>query len=936
MKPNFALSLSFEGIDLLHRAPDGWRAVGHVSFEDPNLSSAITELREQSQTLAPEGVTSKLILPQNQVKFLTLPLGGTRPAGYRALAENALEGATPYPLQDLAIDWRADGATLHVAAVAKETLAEAEGFAQEHDFNPVSFTAEPTSDFPGEPFFGATETATALLSGPVTPDDDATAVIGPAIFPSTTPEPISAPEIAVMDAPEEAEPVVATPSANADTAQTDYSQLALDIEDELSPAIPLSEEELELIKAAEDTKEVDTKDGGDTLAPSTDLFTQQAAAGDDTTEGDAPLPDAADLLAKPDLTVDYDTGSDGATSDDVAAQDTIDESAPADIAPDQADTAEQTEQPTGGFSFASVRARPLAATNDETPGDAAPKLDGAQRGATFEGVRKLTLRPDRDANTGSATTLPPAAPPTAPATGAEAANATALLKVADSLGPTDEGASDQTEQFKPDTADKSATEQPPSMAVFGTRSETTKVGGKPRYLGLILTAALLVGFVIAYGWASLGERGTEGSFTDLASQQAEAPASAEVATSAIPAPTEDRPLPAVEGATLQAAPDTDEVADLPPELQYEPEAPAEAETVEAIDGVTEDDIADLAEITDTAEPAPELVEISTAERYASSGIWDAAPTRPNTPDAASLEDLYIASIDPDVPAFDAVALPDAGRVRSDITPPTQSLPAAAGTTFSFDQRGLVTATREGALTPDGILIYLGKPPVRPANLPKRAPAADATAAAPGEISAEELERRSKVRPQARPENLIETNERSQLGGRTRSELAGLRPKLRPEGLAEANEQNRLALLNSASAPLVDLSGETRDAINEAVAQSVVSTSLKPKARPQNLDTSVSGSVQVASAVRSQPQLPSSASVARQATVKNQLNLRKVSLIGISGKSGARNALVRMKNGRIKKVSVGDRLDGGRVTAISDSELRYKRSSRTVVLKMPRG
>lgn len=385
MKPNFALSLSFEGIDLLHRAPDGWRAVGHVSFEDPNLSSAITELREQSQTLAPEGVTSKLILPQNQVKFLTLPLGGTRPAGYRALAENALEGATPYPLQDLAIDWRADGATLHVAAVAKETLAEAEGFAQEHDFNPVSFTAEPTSDFPGEPFFGATETATALLSGPVTPDDDATAVIGPAIFPSTTPEPISAPEIAVMDAPEEAGPVVATPSANADTAQTDYSQLALDIEDELSPAIPLSEEELELIKAAEDTKEVNAKDGGDTLAPSIDLFTQQAAAGDDTTEGDAPLPDAADLLAKPDLTVE-------AASDDVAAQDTIDENAPADIAPDQADTAEQTEQPTGGFSFASVRARPLAATNDETPGDAAPKLDGAQRGATFEGVRKLTLR----------------------------------------------------------------------------------------------------------------------------------------------------------------------------------------------------------------------------------------------------------------------------------------------------------------------------------------------------------------------------------------------------------------------------------------------------------------------------------------------------------------------------------------------------------------
>ena len=35
------------------------------------------------------------------------------------------------------------------------------------------------------------------------------------------------------------------------------------------------------------------------------------------------------------------------------------------------------------------------------------------------------------------------------------------------------------------------------------------------------------------------------------------------------------------------------------------------------------------------------------------------------------------------------------------------------------------------------------------------------------------------------------------------------------------------------------------------------------------------------------------------------------------------------------VEVGDRLDGGRVAAISDSELRYVKGGRNVVLKSPK-
>jgi hypothetical protein len=85
-----------------------------------------------------------------------------------------------------------------------------------------------------------------------------------------------------------------------------------------------------------------------------------------------------------------------------------------------------------------------------------------------------------------------------------------------------------------------------------------------------------------------------------------------------------------------------------------------------------------------------------------------------------------------------------------------------------------------------------------------------------------------------------------------------------------------------------------------------------------------------------PSVPSKASVAKQATVKNAIKLRNINLIGVYGKPSSRRALIRLSNGRYQKVAVGDRLDGGRVSAIGESELRYTRRGRDVVLKMPRG
>jgi Tfp pilus assembly protein PilP len=83
-------------------------------------------------------------------------------------------------------------------------------------------------------------------------------------------------------------------------------------------------------------------------------------------------------------------------------------------------------------------------------------------------------------------------------------------------------------------------------------------------------------------------------------------------------------------------------------------------------------------------------------------------------------------------------------------------------------------------------------------------------------------------------------------------------------------------------------------------------------------------------------LPTNASVARQATTKDALNLSKVSLLGVFGTASGRYAMVRQPMGGVKKVKVGDRLDGGQVAAITANAVQYQKGGRIVTLSMPAG
>ena len=60
------------------------------------------------------------------------------------------------------------------------------------------------------------------------------------------------------------------------------------------------------------------------------------------------------------------------------------------------------------------------------------------------------------------------------------------------------------------------------------------------------------------------------------------------------------------------------------------------------------------------------------------------------------------------------------------------------------------------------------------------------------------------------------------------------------------------------------------------------------------------------------------------------------MIGVFGTGSKKRALIRLSNGKRQMVSVGDKLDGGKVAAIGDGELRYVKGGQNVVLKLPKG
>ena len=181
MKPNFALNLSHEGISILHRTKVGWMCVGDVSLEDPELSDQLAVLRRTAADLESSGVTTKLVIPDSQILYTEVHAPGPDTNAQMVQIRQGLEGKTPYEVNDLVFDWRSIGQSAQVAVVFRESLKEAESFAVQHGFNPVSFVANPEfGSFEGEPFFGATEHSRTLFGQgeEIEPDPEPMIILG--------------------------------------------------------------------------------------------------------------------------------------------------------------------------------------------------------------------------------------------------------------------------------------------------------------------------------------------------------------------------------------------------------------------------------------------------------------------------------------------------------------------------------------------------------------------------------------------------------------------------------------------------------------------------------------------------------------------------------------------------------------------------------------
>ncbi|WP_372573056.1 hypothetical protein [Ruegeria jejuensis] len=723
MKPAFALSLSFEGISLLHRATGGWRVVGEVALDVPDLGAQLADLREKALRLEPD-VKCKLILPDDQIKYLSVETHGFEGEALLHIIEGAVDSATPYDIDDLVYDIAPEGEITHVAAVAQETLGEAESFAAEHGFVPVSFVASPSSDdFPGEPFFGLSQTAQHWTgSEAVEPDASVVVDIGPETLPELQPVPDEA----------DADPLPETPAPD-------------------SPPPPQGEVEVEVVPVSPEPAEPPA-----------------------TKEADPAPTEMPEPKAEP-------------------------------------DSVPQKRRRTGLVLTLILLAALL--------------LVGIWASVFLDTPVSRLFR---------------AAPDPV---------------VVTDVNPVDPDSPSETEEAIADLID--TLPAPDDAPVLSD---------------------------------------TDAAVLDALADEDQPPASDPEAPSATETPSE----------TEEA------IADLVDTLPAPVEIPDQADTENAQDVLADDPTLDSEPL-----PEPELLDPETL--YAETGLWSVSPGALEIPAPVTLDDLYVASIDRTDLSQDPVALPPAAQIDTDLRVVVQTAPAIAEAGFDLDDRGLVEPTPEGARSPDGIMVYLGKPPTLPPETPLRfenEPEVDETR----EVLAQK-------RPRPRPENLQELNERARLGGRSLAELSGIRPKERP-AVPQIQEQVEEIV---ATVALVDPIPRPRVRPQALAARAQQSGNLGSLA---NLDQQTQIRTVAPRVVT--PSRPSPTSVARQATVKNAISLRKVSLIGVFGTPSNRRALVRMPNGRYKKVKVGDRIDGGRVVAISDNELRYQKSGRNRTLTMPKG
>jgi len=981
MKPNFALKLSHDGVEILQRAASGWMVTGSTRFDAADLDGKLRHLREQAEALSPDGLRAKLIMPDSEVRYASVVAPGPTDEARRLQIESEIEGLTPYALHELAYDYVVEGDYALVAICAREILAEAEGFAQTHGFNPVSFAAiPPAGAFAGEPFFGEAAGARAFLprNASVERDREPVRVAGqPKPAEPPRPAPPLRPAATAKPAPAAERPVPAG-----------------------APAVPSARTAGAV--AASAAPEAFSRVGSLVRRMGTRIRREQAQAATDGASAKPAQPASAQSKpqsapqAAPQSTAPKtDTATPGIQADksNVAAA-----SAPT---PDTSSPAKPTEPQSGSkaepVAFSSRRSPPAPGA---APAATGPALvsdgPGARAGKPNPGGR-IAVMPGGDEK------VPPGRMTRLYRRGRRAAKgalvSVGLVKAAEGRGKRRGGRRTDPAQAAPlvpasapPASERAKASEAEAMTIFGARNmQRTETGFARR--GLMLTGGLLLLLLAVAIWAvyftsgPARETGIAQAPQDTVSALPPIDAPAGITAPApVPAPAEEEtPVPEPEAiAPPPAEAEVEVEAEAPvAEQTTDPDVLLEELVQEALTQAMPVDL--LGQTEDTAVPPGEAEAPGTAEETALEGV-DSAPVMP---DVETATDQRLAL----PPVLDRPEL-------TEVAPVSPPPPPPFGAEFTLGPDGLVEATPEGAMTPSGVTVFAGPPsevpPARPAGIAPPAPAPAEPEAAPEAGEAEPA-----VAPE--PEAQVQTPEETEAAvvieddtPRADPALAGFRPQSRSPlvaALAAAAAANDAegdpapdatpeTATPDASDPDDDSAAATptpggvlldglrpqrrptdlvtpTDAATETATDAaaevdpgVVAVSLRPTARPGNLSARVQESLAAARApaaaapaaaapaaaapaptASAAPNIPTTASVAQQATQARAINLRRVNLIGVFGTPNDRRALVRLSNGQVVRVQVGDRLDGGQVSAIGDNELRYVKNGRNEVLRI---
>ncbi|PWR04099.1 hypothetical protein DKT77_03395 [Meridianimarinicoccus roseus] len=317
-------------------------------------------------------------------------------------------------------------------------------------------------------------------------------------------------------------------------------------------------------------------------------------------------------------------------------------------------------------------------------------------------------------------------------------------------------------------------------------------------------------------------------------------------------------------------------------------------------------------------PAPELARMDVPVGMDEIATFFTPPPVLTAPAArAFIDGLTLPGIDPSF-RTDALALdqaetpPGAVAAATTLTPPGP--PAQV---YVVDENGLIRPSAEGRRSPDGFLVVAGSPPAQTRPRPERIEPETVTVLRRADLPEDDPLRR--LEPRLRPDRLTERFERDRLGGKTETELALFAPRPRPASAQESEA----AVAAPATAQAVALGPRPTARSAQKLAAFKAAAARTPVAS-------------IAATEVETPRNTSPKAATDRATTNARLNLAEVNLLGTFGSSRSPRALVRLPSGRVINVSVGDRVDGGRVAGISDGRLNYVKSGRTLTLTMPRG